>query len=311
MKSRRTIVATCGSLALLALAMPASDPCTAAEPQIINLWPGTPPGSQATTSGPEQDQTKPEDRLIAGRRIIKLGNVSTPQLHVFLPPSDKATGAAVVVCPGGGFNILAWDLEGTEVAEWLNSLGVAAAVLKYRVPTRNHADRLQAPVMDAQRAISLTRSKAGAWRLDPQRIGILGFSAGGATAGLACTQNGKRLYDPLDDADSAACRPDFGVLIYPGALWDDATGKLRDDVVVSGETPPMFFAHAFDDRVSCENSVALFLALKRAGVASELHVYDRGGHGYGLRPVPEQPVTSWTQRCADWLGARGVLARGS
>jgi acetyl esterase/lipase len=275
---------------------------------VVNLWPGKPAGSAANVKGEEQDQTKPEDRLIAGRRIIKLGNVATPQMHVYLPAKEKANRAAVVICPGGGFSILAWDLEGTEVAEWLNSLGVAAVVLKYRVPTRDHADRLQAPAMDAQRAISLVRAKHVEWQIDPQRIGILGFSAGGATAGMACIHNGRRLYESTDGADAESCRPDFGVLIYPGALMDEAQGKLRADVVVSGETPPMFFAHAFDDRVHCENSVALFMALKRAGVPSELHVYDRGGHGYGMRLVADQPVTSWPQRCEEWLRVRGVLA---
>jgi acetyl esterase/lipase len=164
-----------------------------AQTPFLNLWLATPPGPEAKIDGPERDLTKPEDKLIAGRKIIKLGHVSTPQMQVYLPPKDKANGGAVLVCPGGGFSILAWDLEGTEVAEWLNSIGFAAIVVKYRVPTRDHGDALNdagnapmkavGPVMDAQRAMSLTRSKATEWAIDPHRIGITGFSAGSETPG--------------------------------------------------------------------------------------------------------------------------------
>jgi acetyl esterase/lipase len=276
---------------------------------VLNLWPGKPPG-QARDIGPEADLTKPEDRPIAGRPIIRLGNVTTPQIHVFLPPQEKRNGTALVVCPGGGFHILAWDLEGTEVAEWLNSIGVAAIVLKYRVPRQpDHASRMA--VQDAQRAMSLARSKAADWQIATDRIGILGFSAGGFAAAHVAVQNSRRAYEEVDEVDKIAFRPDFAVAIYPGGIIDDKTGELQPDFAVTKETPPMFFVHAADDGVRCENSAQLFLALKKASVPSELHIYDAGGHGYGLRPKPEFPVTEWPRRCEEWLTRRGLLKSSS
>ena len=289
---------------LFAVCLVLCSTAVAREPdQVINLWPGQPPGS-ALDVGDEADFTKPEDRLIAGRRIIKLGNVKTPQAHVYLPASDKRTGAAVVVCPGGGFSILAWDLEGTEVADWLNSHGIAAIVLKYRVPTRDQKLRWKMPVQDAQRTLSIVRQQANDWGLKPDRIGILGFSAGGEAAARAA-MSWERSYEPLDETDSVSCRPDLAVLIYPAFLANEERTALRDEFTVTKETPPMFLAHAFDDNVTPESSVLLFLALKKANVPSELHVYDAGGHGYGLRSVSEFPVTGWADRCGDWLRRRG------
>jgi acetyl esterase/lipase len=214
-----------------------------------------------------------------------------------------------VICPGGGFSILAWDLEGTEVAEWLNTLGVTGIVLKYRVPTRDRDPVWLAPVQDAQRALSLTRSRAAEWKLNADRVGVLGFSAGGQTAVLAAIKTGTRTYDAADEIDKASCKADFAAIIYPGGLVDSKTGQLREDVQVTKDAPPMFFAHAQDDGAIVENSVLLFLALKKAGVPAEMHVYDAGGHGYGLRTVPEFPVTTWHHRCGDWLNRRGLLTR--
>jgi acetyl esterase/lipase len=274
---------------------------TAEDPQVETLWPSTPPGPPALVQGDEQDMTKPEDRLIAGKRIIKLGNVSTPQMHVYLPAKEKANGGAVVICPGGGFSILAWDLEGTEVAQWLNSLGFAAIVVKYRVPTRGHdtPGKWQGPVMDTQRAISLTRSRADPWGLDPRRIGVMGFSAGGETAALVAVKKGDRLYQGVDEADQASCAANFAMLIYPGGIAEQ-DGTLKDDYPVDNETPPMFFIHAADDRVTCLSSTALFTALKQAEVPAELHIFASGGHGYGLRPT-ESAVTQWARRAEAWL----------
>jgi acetyl esterase/lipase len=280
---------------------------TAEDPQPETLWPGRPPGPPALVKGDEQDMTKPEDKLIAGKRIIKLGNVSTPQMHVYLPPQETANGGAVVICPGGGFSILAWDLEGTEVAQWLNSLGLAAIVLKYRVPTREHeaAGKWQGPVMDAQRAISLTRSRAEQWGIDPGRIGILGFSAGGETAALVAVKQGKRLYQPIDDVDQVSCAADFAMLIYPGGIAED-DGSLKEDYAVNSQTPPMFFVHAADDRVTCLSSTALFTALKKADVPAEMHIYASGGHGYGSRST-DSAVTQWPQQAEGWLKTMELL----
>ena len=295
----RTVVS-----ASLMASVVASDPVRAAEADaIIDLWPGTPPGPEREV-GKEQDFTKDTDKLIAGRRIIKLGNVSTPQAHVFLPQEAKRTGAAIVVCPGGGYSILAWDLEGTEVAEWLNSLGITAVVLKYRVPTRELEPVWLAPVQDAQRTLSITRHRAKEWGLDTDRVGILGFSAGGNAAARTSLAT-KRHYDRVDEADDASFRPNAAVLIYPGFLVNRERTALQEDLVVDESTPPMFLAHAFDDRVTPESSALMFLALKKAGVPSELHIYDAGGHGYGLREVEEFPVTTWPQPCAAWLKRNG------
>lgn len=277
-----------------------------AEPLTLNVWPGKPPG-ETKELPPEADQTKPQDRLIAGRRIIKLGNVSTPQLTVYRPAKNKDTGAAVVICPGGGHHILAYDLEGTEVAEWLNEIGVTGIVLKYRVPFRDPEKRWLAAVQDAQRAISLVRSKAAEWKLDPKRIGILGFSAGGQVAGLASIFDEHRQYKPLDDVDKVASRPDFAVLIYPGGFEVQGQPKLRDEVQVTKQSPPMFFVHAFDDGVTALNTLLLATELKKVGVPAEVHVYATGGHGYGLRHVDGQPVTDWPKPCEAWLKTTGII----
>ncbi len=270
---------------------------------VINLWPEEPP-EPSIQVGEEQDFTKPEDNLVAGKRIIKLGNVRTPQIHVFLPDAGHRSEAAMVICPGGGYNILAWDLEGTEVADWLNSLGMTAIVLKYRVPTREQNPKWKAPVQDAQRAISLARNHAAEWKISPKKIGILGFSAGGETAARTALAP-VRQYQRMDETDDVSCRPDYAVLIYPAYLANDSKTGLREDVAVSKDAPPMFLAHAFDDPVVPESSVFLFLALKAAGIPSELHIYDAGGHGYGLRSVESLPVTGWTGRCADWMTRNG------
>jgi acetyl esterase/lipase len=279
---------------------------SAAEPLTINIWPGQPPG-ETKELPPETDQTKPEDKLIAGRRIIKLGNVSTPRLAVYRPPKEKDTGASVVICPGGGHSILAYDLEGTEVATWLNGLGVTGLVLKYRVPFRDPEKRWLAAVQDAQRAMSLARSKAAEWGLDPKRIGMLGFSAGGQVAGLVSCFNEQRQYEPMDEVDKVSSRPDFAVLVYPGGLDEKDKPQLREEVKVRKDSPPMFFAHAFDDNVSVLNTLLLATELKKAGMSAEVHVFATGGHGYGLRHVDGQPVTDWPKSCEGWMKTMGFI----
>jgi acetyl esterase/lipase len=271
----------------------------------IHLWPAKPPG-ETKELPPEADTTKEGDQLIAGRRVARIGNVSAPTIAVYLPQAEKRTDLAVVICPGGGHHILAYDLEGTEVAEWLNSMGVTGIVLKYRVPFRDPDRRWLAAVQDAQRAMSLVRARAGEWQINPERIGILGFSAGGQTAALTACLHDSRQYEPLDDVDQVSARPDFAVLVYTGGLTNRENTALADFVKVTETTPPMFFAHAQDDRVHAANSLLLALALKQAGVPAELHLYSTGGHGFGLRRT-EDPSTTWPDRCEEWLRRGGWL----
>ncbi|MFO0910394.1 MAG: alpha/beta hydrolase [Isosphaeraceae bacterium] len=211
---------------------------------------------------------------------------------------------------GGGYNILAMDLEGREVAEWLNSIGVTAVVLKYRVPRRPDTSKTDPPavaLMDAQRAVSLVRSKAKEWEIDPDRIGILGFSAGGHLAAWTATHGDRRSYEESDAVDRASCRPDFAVLVYPAYLQKkDDPDTLSPEIRVSSQTPPTFLAHADNDPINPENSALFFLAMKRANVPVELHIYKSGGHGFGLRPEGT-PCSTWPQRCEEWLKDRGII----
>jgi len=288
--SRVLIVWTIASLG--AVAAYAADQTTA-----IDVWPATPPG----------DTRKPAAEKAETRgKITRTSNVSKPTLTFFRPAKDKDTGAAVIICPGGGYSILAWDLEGTEVAEWLNSAGVTGIILKYRVPAQKGETKGFMPLMDAQRAISLVRSKAKDVGIDPKRIGILGFSAGGNLSALACTNFNERSYDAIDEVDQVSCRPDFGVLVYPAYLLVDKTDELSPLLPVTGRTPPIFFAHANDDGITSAGSAIMYLALKKAGVSSELHIYAHGGHGFGLRPTT-RPCSTWPQRCEEWMMSTGLL----
>ena len=282
-------------------------PTFAAEPKVIDLWPGKPPG-ETKDLPPEIDVNKPEDKPVGDRKIIKLTNVSKPTLAIYRPAKELDTGAAVIVCPGGGHRILAYDHEGTEAAEWLAKIGVTGIVLKYRVPARDENKRWLAAVQDAQRAISLVRSKASEWSIDPKRIGILGFSAGGETAALAALLHARRQYDAADKIDEISSRPDFVALLYPGGLVEKGNTKLRDYVRPSKDTPPMFLAHAYDDGVDVRNSLLLAAELKAVAVSCELHVYATGGHGYGMRNTGH-PVNSWPDRCQEWMAKRGYLKK--
>lgn len=274
----------------------------------IELWPGPVPGEQKPLPA-EKDITKSTDDLVAGKSVIRLGNVSRPTLQVFRPPADKDTGTAVVVLPGGGYYILAMDLEGTEVCEWLNSIGVTGVLVKYRVPKREGQPENLAPLQDAQRALSLTRFHAAEWGLNPQRIGVMGFSAGGHLSARLSNNFKDRSYPTVDDADRTSCRPDFTLLIYPAYLTDKDNGdRLRPEMPVTGNTPPTFLAIAQDDPVRVENALHYSVALQAAKVPLELHVYPTGGHGYGLRRTKEN-VTTWPDRAADWLRGRGLLEK--
>ncbi len=275
----------------------------------IPLWPAAAPGETGTLP-PEQDMTKPTDGAVAGKPVIRLGNVSQPTITVFPAPKETNTGAAVVVCPGGGYSILAMDLEGTEVCQWLNSIGVTGVLLKYRVPARPDRPRFEAPLQDAQRALGVVRERAGEWGINPARIGILGFSAGGHLAAAASTNYEARTYPLVDAADKLSCRPDFAVLIYAGSLTvKDKGDEISPELKITGQTPPTFLAMSQDDFVRIENNLFYSLALKKAKVPFELHIYPTGGHGYGLRPS-EHNVATWPQRVADWMRAQGLLSEG-
>jgi len=273
---------------------------SADQPPVLDVWPGKAPGENGEIGEEKFQDPDPKD----GKPIKRLANVTKPTLTVYRPAKDGDTGASVVICPGGGYTILAWDLEGEEVAAWLNSIGVTGILLKYRVPKRADLPRHLPPLQDGQRALSLVRSKAAEWGIDPQRIGMLGFSAGGHLTAAASTNFDKRAYDAIDDIDRLSCRPDFAVLIYPGGIVEK--GEMSPEIRVSKETPPTFFAHANDDPVTPENSAMLYLKLKRAGVSSELHIFASGGHGFGLRPS-EHPCSAWPKRCEEWLKNRGFL----
>jgi acetyl esterase/lipase len=275
------------------------------KPLVLDLWEGKPPGAEIKEE--EKDFTKPGEGLVAGKRVIRLGNVSKPTITVYRPAKDKDTGTAVIVCPGGGYHILAWDLEGTEVATWLNSLGVTAVVLKYRVPRRpGEKDTPLGPLQDAQKAIRLVRGKAKEWGLKPDSIGILGFSAGGHLAASASILHAKESYPA--DKEEVGCRPDFTLLIYPAYLANVDKTALRKELEVTKDTPPMFLVHAADDGVPSENSALLYLALRKAKVSAELHIFAAGGHGYGLRKTA-MPVTAWPELAGEWMKKRGLLGK--
>ena len=285
-------------------------PCAlcAAPDGAIALWPQGAPGESGNI-GAEKNTTKPTDGLIAGKPVIRLGNVSQPTITVYSPPPSRNTGAAVVVCPGGGYQILAMDLEGTEVTRWLNSIGVTGVLLKYRVPARPGGKRYTAPLQDAQRAMGMVRQRAKEWAIDPKRIGILGFSAGAHLAAALSNNCQERTYELIDAADKASCRPDFVLLIYPGYLTTQKDGnQVAAELNVTSETAPTFLLQTEDDEVGVEGSLAYYLALKRAKVPVEMHLYPSGGHGYGLRPSLHV-VTTWPQRAEQWMNALGVLAR--
>ncbi len=278
----------------------------ASEP--IVLWPAGAPGEKGGLP-PEADTSKPGEGLVSGKPIIRLGNVSSPTITVFPAPADKATGAAVLVCPGGGYHILAMDLEGTEVCEWLNSIGVTAVLLKYRVPVREGQPKHGPALQDAQRAMGIIRQRAGEWGIDPARVGCLGFSAGGHLCAVLSASAAGRAYEAIDDADKQSCRPDFMALIYAAYLTQKDQGDaVSPDTAVSKLTPPTFMAMTEDDPVRAETALFYYLALKNAKVPAELHLYPIGGHGYGLRRTPFN-ISTWPQRAEEWLKALGVLER--
>lgn len=268
----------------------------------IPIWPGPAPGESG-----EIGKEGPLPARGNEKSIIRLANVSEPTLQVFRPVNAVDSGPAVVVCPGGGYNILAMDLEGTEVVEWLNSQGITGILLKYRVPRRAGLEKHLAPLQDAQRALSLVRFHASDWNIDPKRVGILGFSAGGHLSACASTRFDHRAYEAVDAADRVSCRPNFAVLVYPAYLTvKDQGDAIAPELTVTENTPPTFIVQTQDDGVRVESGLFYYLALKQRKVPAELHLYPKGGHGYGLRPSANA-VSSWPDRVLDWMKVNKFL----
>lgn len=303
----------------------------------IPIWPGAAPDPQPV-KGPEFAETSGKNFQVAGRPAIAVSNVTRPTMTVY-PAQGKNTGAAVIVFPGGGYQILAIDLEGSEVCDWLTPRGITCVLLKYRVtdtgPYPKSGPYPESPMAleDAQRTMGLVRLHAAEWHIDPQKIGVLGFSAGGHLVAAISTHFGKRIYTPVDAADKESCRPDFGVAIYPGHLslsaseWDAKQGTkkfvvqhpehpavvdkvltLNPEVPVTSQTPPTFLLQAENDDVdSVNDSLAYYIALKQAGVPAELHLYAHGGHAFGLRHTKEA-ITDWPHLVERWLVTIGMTS---
>ena len=301
----------------------------------VPIWPGRVPDPQPV-AGPEAAETSGKDFLVAGRPAVGVSNVTQPTMTVY-SPKGKNTGAAVVVFPGVGYQVLAIDLEGTEVCDWLTPKGITCVLLKYRVtdvgpyPKSGPYPESSMALEDAQRTVGLVRFRAADWHIDPRKIGVLGFSAGGHLSAAMSTHFAKRLYPAVDAADKESCRPDFAVAIYPGHLslsaaeWDAKQGTkkfviphpatadkdlaLNPDLHVTSQTPPTFLLQAEDDHVDNVNdSLAYYIALKNAGVPAEMHLYAHGGHAFGLRPT-KFPITRWPQLVETWLRTIGMISQ--
>jgi len=294
---------------LLCTALPAVG---AGEPMVVNLWPAAPPEENGDIGAEMVRLPRKSDirhvEVTEQTRLVT--NVTEPSLTIYRPAKEKDTGTAVLICPGGGYWDLYWQLEGEEVAGWLNSIGVTGIILKYRVPRRPDevkGEPARRPLQDAQRAISLVRSNAERWGIRPQQIGMVGFSAGGHLVIATATSFEKRTYEPVDDVDKISCRPDFAIGVYSGYLKARDKDEISPGLHVPAATPPIFLAHGGNDIVSPpEHSVLMYLALRKAGVPAELHVYATASHDFGVRPV-DQPCSTWTQSCEAWLRHQGFL----
>ena len=270
----------------------------------LPLWPKLASSASPST---EIDTTNDQSDLIAGKRVARITGVTNPTMTVYPAPSGSETGMGVLVFPGGGYRILAYDLEGTEVCAWLNSINVACLLVKYRVPDAGPFPQHTEDLADAQRAIRLARMHASEWKLDPDRIGVLGFSAGAHLAAALSNHCFEKTYDAEDEPAHLSARPNFAVLIYPGGLVNPpALADLRPEVVATRGAPPTFLVQAEDDGVHVENSIDYFLSLKQAKVPAEIHIFTLGGHGYGLRAT-EKPVTKWPVLAAEWFHTIGML----
>lgn len=282
------------------------------KPFVVELWPGKVP-DEVGNIGPERVRMAPgldrkQVEVTQPTRLIT--DVSRPAVTVCRPARARENGTAVLICPGGGYWDLYWELEGEEVAAWLNSQGITGIILKYRVPRGQDdvkGEPARRPLQDAQRAVSLVRSKASQWGINPQRIGVIGFSAGGHLAIATATRFDKRTYEPQDEIDGVSCRPDFAILAYPGYLKAKDKDAVSPAISIPAGTPPVFLAHGDEDIISPPaNSVYLYLALKKAGIPAELHLYAQSAHDFGIR-TNDHPCSAWTTACQEWLRHQGFV----
>ena len=284
----------------------------------VPIWPAAVPDPHPV-GGSETVRTTSPDDYVAGRPYLWIERVSQPTMTVY-SPQGKNSGIAVVVFPGGGYQGLAIDLEGSEVCDWLTGNAITCVLLKYRVPfsgpywdkkCKCHVDPAPMALEDAQRTVGLVRFHAAEWHIDPHKVGVLGFSAGGHMVADIGTHFDKRSYPAVDAADNESCRPDFAVALYPGHLWPYTANafELNPAIPVTGKTPPTFLLQNEDDNVDpVENSLVYYIALKKAGVPVEMHLYAQGGHGFGLRRT-KLPVTAWPRLVETWLGTIGMISK--
>lgn len=272
----------------------------AAAAERVLVWPGLAPGETSQAEGTTEPPRKGESPA-----VTRVTNIRRPSIDVFL--AEKPNGSAVVVLPGGGFGKVVPDKEGSESAPWLNDLGISAFVLSYRTNETTPDDEAawRRPLQDSQRTLRLIRARADEWKINPGKVGVLGFSAGGQVASILHTVEGNPAYEAIDDIDQHNCRPDFSLLIYPWRI-QNADGSLLTAIRPSPTSPPAFIVHTHDDRSSSVGSALLYAGLRQANVPAELHVYANGGHGYGLRPVAGSEIGTWPQRATPWLRLQGV-----
>jgi acetyl esterase/lipase len=301
---RRTMKST--PIVYIAAALIACCAAGASPPIVIDLWPGKPPGDLPVRG---EEKTYIRESALYGTNVL-ITNVTKPTLTVSFPTRGTNTGTAMVVCPGGGYWDLYWEGEGEQVASWLNSAGITAIILKYRVPRPPSVPESEVPIgpqMDAQRAVSTVRSRAAEWGINPKRIGIVGFSVGGHLALVTATNFAKRTYERIDATDDSSSRPDFAILCYSGFLKSKDKDEILPSISIPKDTPPVMLVHATDDTMSpSDHSVIMYLALKRAGVPVELHIFAKGEHDFGVRQDGRLP-SSWTRLCLNWLRAFGLL----
>lgn len=269
----------------------------------VTLFPDQVPGENVQLV--EKDDW--DGPFVGGKPVLRKTNVSNPEITLYLVKEDGKNHPAVLVCPGGGYGILAYDMEGTEVCEWLNSLGMSAILLKYRVPRREGRAKHEAPLQDVQRAISYVRYHADKLHIDAHKIGIMGFSAGAHLSVMASTSFDTCTYSPIDEIDSVSRRPDFCLLVYPAYL-DGKNFSLSPEIKVTSQVPPTMMVQAENDVRFINSSLFYYYALKQAKVPAWLHLYSSGEHGYGMRDTGHQ-VNEWPERAADWFRELNLIPR--